>query len=140
MLRKGREVFGPTFENLRLKCKVGRNSVEVKVLLFQLDAWVSNCLLNCMRTELLTRAPNRNNKILTSIESLMTLNFMCTEVLTRAPNWNKKTLTSIESQTTLHFMRTKLLTRASNWFRNNKILTSTWVSNDFTLHVYGITD
>ena len=44
--------------SVRMKCKVSRDSVEVKILLFQLGARVSNSVRTRLNTQLLTQTPN----------------------------------------------------------------------------------
>ena len=52
-----------------------RDSIEVKILLFQLGALVSNSVRIQVSTQLLTQTSNWNSKTLTSTEFLPTLHF-----------------------------------------------------------------
>ena len=51
--------LGALFSNsVRMMCKVARDSIEVKILLFQLGALVSNSVRTRVSTQLLTQTPN----------------------------------------------------------------------------------
>ena len=87
----------------RMKCKVARDSVEVNVLLLQLGVLVRNSArMKCK----VSRDSIEVKVLLFQLGALVSNSVriqFSTQLLTQTPNWNIKTLTSTESLPTLHF-------------------------------------